>query len=385
MFITQSKSQRAVLACATLAALLAAPGAYAAGTAAGTDILNRATVSYSVGSTAQTPIESSPSGNSTPGAGAGANTRFVVDNRVNLTVAEVGGAATVVNPGQPNVVAVFSVTNNGNAPQAYQLAVANLTGTTLFTQTDNADVGNLRVFVDANANGTYEPATDVATSIATLAADAGVQVLVVADVPATASNGQYANVRLTATTALNNTPATVLTQTAGADRPDEVDVVFGDAAGAGDAARDGLHSADDQYAVQSASLTITKASSIISDPFNGTGADRKAIPGAIVEYAITIQNTGTIAATGISIGDPVPANTAFVTGGYNAGASDVSITQAATTSFCVAEAGGTDSNGDGCVRSVGGTLTVGGAAMPATIPGAGPSNTVVVRFRVSIN
>jgi uncharacterized repeat protein (TIGR01451 family) len=374
------------LAGAALAALLGVatlPEAGAVGTAASTTVNNKATVGYTVGGVAQTPIESSPTGNSTPGVGNGVNTAFVVDNRVDLTVSEVSGAAQVVTPGQANVVAVMRVSNTGNAAQAYQLAAANAAGS-LFGNVDNADVTNLRVFVDANGNGTYEPATDTATSIATLGADLDVVVFVVADVPATATNAQFANVRLTATTAVNNTPATVLTQTAGADTPGAVDVVFADAAGAGDAARDGRHAADDQFAVQSAVLSITKTSTVISDPVNGTTTP-KAIPGARVEYVLTIANTGTQAATGITIADPLPASTAFVQNVYSGATRDVSIVQGAGTAFCIAEAGGTDSNGDGCVRTAGGALQVAAPAMPASVPAAGPDATVVVRFQVTIN
>ncbi|MEQ8412293.1 MAG: proprotein convertase P-domain-containing protein [Erythrobacter sp.] len=41
-----------------------------------------------------------------------------------------------------------------------------------------------------------------------------------------------------------------------------------------------------------ARLSVTKVSSVISDPVNGT-TDPKAIPGALVEYLITVSNTGT--------------------------------------------------------------------------------------------
>ncbi len=39
-------------------------------------------------------------------------------------------------------------------------------------------------------------------------------------------------------------------------------------------------------------LTVSKISSIISDPINGAGVNAKAIPGATVEYLITVTNTG---------------------------------------------------------------------------------------------
>jgi uncharacterized repeat protein (TIGR01451 family) len=374
--------KHAALALLVLSGAALLPQAQAAGTPASTSITNRATISYSVGGAAQTPIESSPTGNSNPGTNNGAPTAFVVDNKVDLTVTEVAGAATVVTPGQANAVATFLVTNTGNAPQAYQLTAANLASGTLFGNADSAEVANLRVFVDGNDNGTYE-ASDTATSISTLAADLDVAVFIVADVPVTVTNAQFANVRLTAATAVNNTPATLLVQSTGADNPASVEIVFADGTSAGgDAARNGRQAADDQYAAQSAALSVLKASTVVSDPFNGT-TDPKAIPGATVEYAVTVTNTGAIAATGLSIADPLPVNTAFVQNAYSSGTRDVQLSVGATNTFCIAEAAGTDTNADGCVRTAGGALQVGAPALGAVAVGA--ANAVTVRFRVTIN
>lgn len=383
MITLRNPLRRASLALVAVTSFAVLPQAWAVGTDAGTAINNRATVSYSVGSVAQTPIESSPTGNATPGVGNGANTSFVVDNRIDLTVTELSGGATVTSPGASGAVTAFRLTNTGNAAQGFQLSATQLTGGTVFGNTDTTDVANpLAVFVDANGNGTYEPGTDTATSVASLAADADVIVFVVADVPLTVTNGQFASVRLTARAAVDGSPATLMVETTGAENPAVVDVVFGDGAGAGDAARDGAFGADDQYAIQSAALTIAKTSMVISDPFNGT-ANPKAIPGAVVEYAITVTNTGAVAATGVTLVDPIPANTVFATGQYNSGASDVSVTVGATTTFCVAEAGGIDTNGDGCVRTGGGALSVATPASSTVATSAG--NAVTVRFRVTIS
>ena len=73
--------------------------AFAIGTDAGVSINNRATVSYSVGSVAQTPIESSPTGNATPGVATARTRRFVVDNKILHTVAEVGTSVNRHAPG----------------------------------------------------------------------------------------------------------------------------------------------------------------------------------------------------------------------------------------------------------------------------------------------
>lgn len=360
------------------------PAALALGTAANTSIANKATINYSVGGNAQTPIESSPGGNTTPGVGAGVNTTFVVDDKIDLTVTELSGAGTVVNPGQTNQVTGFRVSNTGNAPHAFALAAANNAGGSVFGNADTTDVSNLRVIVDSNANGTFEAADLTANinNINSLAADANTVVFVVADVPVTTANGQFANVRLTASAAVNNTPGTLVVQTAGGDTAG-VDFVFADGAGAGDIVRDGKNSADDQYAVQSARLTVTKASAVVSDPFNLL-VNPKAIPGAVVEYTVTVANTGTQNATGVTLLDPLPANTAFRPNVYSGNTKDVRITINGVDTFCTAEAGGVDTGGDGCVITVGNALQVGGAALPA-LPFAGPTNTALVRFQVTIN
>jgi uncharacterized repeat protein (TIGR01451 family) len=303
--------KHASLALIALSSVGGLQSAFAVGTDAGTSINNQATVTYSVGSVAQTQINSSPTGNSTPGASGGAPTTFVVDNKILHTVAEVSGNATIVSPGQANVVATFTVTNTGNNPQGYQLTATNLTGGALFGQIDNTDVANLRVFRDVNGNSAYD-AADTEAFINTLAEDATVRVFVVADVPLTTNNGQYANVQLAATaTAPGTSAAAPLPQSNGADDPTVVDVVWADG---GAVPRNGIHEAADQFAIQSASLTVTKTSSVVSDPFNGA-TNPKAIPGAVVRYTVTVMNgSTTTAADSVSLEDVIPTNTVFVPG-----------------------------------------------------------------------
>lgn len=356
-----------------LSAFAGVQSAYAVGTAATTTVNNRATVTYSVSGNPQAPIESSPTGNSNPGAGNGTSTTFVVDNRIDFTVDEVSGNATVVTPGQTNAVLTFLVTNEGNAPQGFQLDAQNLAnGTTLFSQNDNVDFLPLNTFVDANGNGTYDPGVDNATDIDTLAADDDVAVFVVINVPLTSTNAQYANVRMQAiATAPGTGAATPATETAGGDTAG-VDIVFGDDG------EDNVEVDDDQYAVQSAALLITKTSDVIDDPFNAP-ADAIAIPGAVVEYSVTIANTGLVAAGGVSISDTLDANLTFATAQY-AGATDVEIqVGGGPATYCIAEAGA-DGNADGCNRT-GATLNVNPTA-PIVV---GPGQSAVVRFRVTIN
>ena len=314
--ITLNRRLRAgATALALLGTLFWGGTASAAGTLSGTSISNLATLSYAVGGTTQTSIGSSAAGNT---AGAGTATTFLVDNKVNLSVLETGSAVTSVVPGTINQVTTFSVTNTGNTAQGYTLVGANVAGLSIAGTADGIDVTNLRVFVENGTTGGFQAAEDTATAISTLAADGTITVYIVADIPIGATNGQQANVSLTATTTTTATTTAVVQHT-GADDPAVVEIVFADAAtvelefvGAS-AARNALGTARDAYRIASAVISVTKTSLLICDPFNGSGATRKNIPGAIVRWTITISNaTGAGAsATLAQVTDTLNVNTTF--------------------------------------------------------------------------
>ena len=124
-----------------------------------------------------------------------------------------------------------------------------------------------------------------------VAADANIRVFVVADVPLGRSTNDVAGVRLTGTAAEATAAGSlgaVVTQTAGANTAG-VDTVFADTNADGNTARDGIHFDEDDYTILAANLTATKTSRVISDPLNGT-TNPKLIPGAVVEYCITVAN-----------------------------------------------------------------------------------------------
>lgn len=203
----------ALLAGAALFGLVS-QSALAAGTASNTTISNLSTLNYSVGGVSQTAIGSSPTGNT---SGAGTATTFVVDNKVNLTVAESNATVTSSSPGATNQITTFTVTNNGNTAQGYNLVAANATGSpTVFGVADNIDATVSALFVDSNGNGIYNAGVDTATAISSLAPDASVSVFVLATIPAGATNGQQAVVTLTATTTTTGT-TTAVVATGGAD------------------------------------------------------------------------------------------------------------------------------------------------------------------------
>ncbi len=374
-----STLKRAYAAALTLAAMIAVQNVHAAGTPSGTPVSNLATVDYNVGGVSQLPIESSPSGNSTPGAGNGTATTFVVDNKVDLTVAETGGAVTLVGPGETDAVTIFTVTNAGNTAQDYALTAANLTASdpAVHSNLDSGlDAANLRIRVDGNGNGTYEAASDTATFIGSLAPDATITVFVLGDIPLDALDNGVANVRLTAVTHTAGSGATSpVVETTTADTAG-VDIVFADAG------RDAQESSDDGYQVQSANLMITKASTVLSDPFNGA-SNPKAIPGAVLEYAVTITNNGSQPAGNVRVSDAVSADLTLVLGAYNGGLSDVSVevgTGPSSTVFCTAD--NADGDGDGCGVNAG-TLQVNPTGL--VVGTTATDNPVRVLFRATIN
>lgn len=282
------------------ASAIAVSPAFAAGTTAGTTVTNTVTLDYKVGGIDQNQVSASDS--------------FTVDRKVNLTVTE-NGTTTTVSPGQAAAVTAFSVANASNAPLDFALAASQLSGgTAAHGGTDNFNVTGPKIYADTNNNGSYDPGTDVEISyLDQLAADDSKTVFIVADVPLGRSTGDVAGVRLTATaseaTAAGSLGATV-TQTSGANTSG-VDTVFADTAADGNVLRDGIHFDEDDYTVLAASLTATKTSRVISDPFNGS-TNPKMIPGAVVEYCIAVANAaGSATATGISVSDDLPDETTY--------------------------------------------------------------------------
>lgn len=299
--------------------------AMAAGTASGTNIDNLATVDYQVGGVDQDPIESAPTGNSTPGVGNGTETTFVVDTSLDMSVASQDAAAITGTPGEDDYVLTFEVTNDGNDTQDFSLTAVPRVGGTLHTVTDTINVSNVEIYVESGDAAGYD-ALDVATYIDELAADDSIIVYIVSDFPLSAVNGDGAIYDLVAQVAVGGTAAAqgadiTTDDSADIDDPTAIQVVFTDAAGtaSGDTAYDGTASDDGVYEITSAALEVTKESDVYSDPVNGT-TNPKAIPGAYVEYTITVDNaSGSSAATSVTITDSIPANTEFVVGSVTGG------------------------------------------------------------------
>ncbi len=291
---------------------LGAPRSHAVGTAAATQVNNRATVTFNTGGPTET-VESSPTGNSLTGVGNGTDTVFAVDHMVDLTVAEADTTYTLVMPSDLQQALGYNVANTGNESQDIELGVVNLpAGPDPFGGNDSFDIATgVTYYLDVDDDDVFEPGGDdgaAITHIDALAADTSVHLWVVYDIPAGVSPGEVAGIILTATARTDDGAGTLgpaMTPDADGQDPDPlvVEILFADGAGDTDAANDAAFSDTDAYLVE-AELTVTKTSAVVEDPVRGT-TNPLAIPGAFLEYTITVDNGSASTATAITLTDQV--------------------------------------------------------------------------------
>jgi len=350
-------------------ALLLGQQALALGTDAGTEVSNWATVAYDVGGNVQTPIPSAPGGNSDPGAGN--PTVFLVDRLVAFTFDASDNVHTSVAPGDVQAFAAFSLTNLGNAIMDWDLTLLDLTSADpTINGEDDTDVVlinyTIRVANDDGALGVPDFGADLAF-IDELGEDETVVIYVFADAPVTLVNGDVDNFTLNATaaddataTGTPGTPDPLLTQSGGADDPTIIESVFLNASGE-DLSGNATESVSDGFIVDSAELVITKIAAVFFDPF-GSG---KAVPGAIIEYTITVDNSsGDSEATNVSISDLIDSDVTLVLGAYGGPGDDIELNNGGLVTTCSADPSPGDN--DGCTYDDP-NLVVGDAAGPITV------------------
>jgi uncharacterized repeat protein (TIGR01451 family) len=297
--------------------------AYAQNTNADTLIRNDVTVNYQVGTVAQTPVT--------------AFNEFRVDRKVLFLFFEKTATGTTdVTSGQQDQITAFTVANTSNDVLDFVLTATNTAnGTTIGggRGSDSIDVTNFEYYLDVNGNGLADDAGAWTTTLTLdnvakgtgLATPTLVHVLVRSDIPL-AANGAVGVVQLqaearnsvgtTVITAVDDTNANTADITAGTFQTiwaEDLTPVQGNTA------RNGVSWAWDDYTVAAPNLAVAKTSTIISDGVSVT--QPKAIPGAVVEYCISVVNSGGATASSVVLSDHIPANTTFVSGSIRLNAS----------------------------------------------------------------
>lgn len=119
-------------------------------------------------------------------------------------------------------------------------------------------------------------------------------------------------------------------------------------------------------------LTISKTSSVVSDPTNGT-TDPKAIPGATMRYCILVSNAGSGTATIINVNDNLPALASYVAGSIKSGAS------------CAGATTPEDDNASGADENDPFGASISGTALSAAAPSLAPGAAFAIAFDVTVN
>lgn len=254
----------------------------AVGTLAGTAVVNQAQVSFTVAGT--------------PGTAQSNATTLLVGEVLDLNVTLQSARVSVV-AGETQRTLLFLVTNTGNGVETLPLAVDNLVAGDDFDPQSSSPA----MFFDTDASGDLS-AADTAYVVGgndpNLAPDAAVAVLLVNDIPATVGDGQLGRSRLNARAATGiGTPGTAFAGqgTGGTDAVAGANGAEGSATG--------------EYLVGDVQVALVK-SATIADPAGGT----RAVPGALINYQILVNVSGSGTARAFNIDDAIPANTTYLAG-----------------------------------------------------------------------
>ena len=300
------------------------PAANAAAPAAGTNISNIATASY------------------TDSFGA---TKTSTSNEVKTTVVQIASFTltadqrTTANPNGLVNTLVHTLTNTGNGDDTFRIDLANVANGTNYTiggvqDTDAYDFSNIKVYLDANGDGVADNLVDIKGTDISVAKGASVGLVVVVTTAGTASNGDAGLIRLTATN------------------------VFSASGTGGSNAATAKTNTDSVKIVAGAVIQVTKAVNVTT-----------ASVGQEIEYTLEYKNTGNDKATNVVLTDDLSvADLANVT--YKAGS-------AISSSLGALNDGTGDSDGY-VYNSVTKKITF-------TIPEVAANSTATLKFKVTVN
>ncbi|HKL15162.1 MAG TPA: DUF11 domain-containing protein [Balneolaceae bacterium] len=219
--------------------------------------------------------QSTPPANTTIGNQAtatytdnGGNARTVTSNTVETVVQQVAGitiSAGLTKTASPGGEVSFphNITNNGNGTDSFSLTAAEAATTTF-------SYGTIVIYPDADGNGVPDSFTAI-TSTPTINAGDSYGVVIVAQIPSAATDGQTEDITVTATSVFDGTTSDTAT-----------------------------------------SSTIVEEGAVIN--VQKTASSSTANAGDTVTYTFTFSNTGNANGTNLLITDPIPAGMTYVPG-----------------------------------------------------------------------
>lgn len=256
---------------------------WAAGTLAGTNISNSATVTYTVVATNFT-IATLP-------------VTITVSELLNVNLVWQDAGPVIVSSGDSGQVLTFLATNTGNGSETYDLSANSTLGTADF----NPLFGG--VYFDSNSNGIYDAGTDIqhvpGTNDPTLLPDATLTLFVVNDIPPALSDGDMGDSDLTVTSQTGSGAAGTIIPNGGDGGL--IDAVVGTSGGTA--------TTRGSYIVSTLDVSIIK-SAVVTDLSGGSTV----MTGSTISYTLSVSVIGTGTVTGLVITDVIPANTTYTAG-----------------------------------------------------------------------
>ena len=362
--MTKTKTLMKGLLGATALTVFTAGNAFAAGTAADTLVSNTFTLSYDVGGVTQPPV--------TPPAA----TTFRVDRLVDVLV-ESFAPVTPSAPGSTAQPLRYRVTNQGNDTHGYLLTAVQEGGDDFNT------TGAVITYYIDDGDGIYEPGGDdgapitytSGTSTPDIPADRFLHVIISSNVPAAQTDGQTADITLVADTLEGGGSTTPVGPDADGENDIDVteNVLADDSGTSNENANEGDHSATNTLTVGAAAISAVKAVSVFSQDGSGCSTipgtpatpidEQYAIPGACIEYTITVENEGSALATDIDIGDNLQPGLEFISASFSGFSGTPSFSPALPTAGTICDG----PVGTACrVSMIDGELTGGTPASPTT-------------------
>ncbi len=260
------------------------------GTPAGTVIQNQATASFTVGSANYTQQSNTDT--------------IQVAEIINVAVTWQEAANVTVSPGDADQVVTFRIINTGNGSESFSI----LADSDIHDGSDQFDPVKRSIYIESDGvagfsagDAQYVETEGPDPVIDGNSADNWVDVYVLNSIPTDVNDGDigHTSIQVVSTTTDNSAaPGQVFI----GQGTDGVDAVAGSSSG--NAAEQAT------YQVVNVTITITKTSSIESDPVFGT----QPVPGATITYLLTIEAVGSGTAVGVVVTDPIPENTTYVPG-----------------------------------------------------------------------